>query len=548
MTQATERLFEFISRRGKSLPKGYGYQLDDSGNRFGLDVFAGPMRVDEAKMAVFVPYADGNARDGVGDLLEIGGIDHTRHAQNPIVLYDHGKEVTLPVGTAEHEGEYCIERDEQARTEGGWCHYYQGGQEGSHALFCEQLFDLQVKRLVRGGSLGYTITQAAKLPADPHSGTPEGLHLIRTKMLEFSVVVLPCNEDTVGKGYQREDVLYRLGMQNTAREILCLPQVCGKKLSHYLVKSLTPWLPPKKAQMGYEGKSCPCKGEGACQCPPQKTLPDERVKDSRMARTENTTGYAPGDKVAARELLRAGNFGAERYTFANPGERLDVVAVDPGGRILVRNKDRKTEYFSSAQLRKTKDMGAGKSVTELRKKYGKAHTSTNERLGNIGKDYQDEGLIGYGSVHFNPSTGEVWYNVGDWADEDAVAKVVEKFESVPGVKKVRVEAESSPKGPEWVEVHAAHKSLKGQRGKSLHALRKKYRPVAGVRRRLKKSTPGASMIHVRHKDVDAMREEADARGVKTHLAGEVPGGMKFKLTGDDESIDAVASLFGSRLS
>lgn len=685
MTNGTTRLSEFFRRRGKSLPKAYSYQLGEDAGRFGLDVFGGSeLRVDESRMAVFVPYADGNARDGVGDLLEVQGIDHTRHQRNPIVLYDHGKDVTLPVGSAEDPdtNEYSVEQDEHSRTEGGWCFYYQGkglggDERGSHALFCEQLFDLQCRKLVRGGSLGYTIIEASKLPADHRTGTPEGLHLIRTKMLEFSVVVLPCNEDTVGKAWdeQRANEWFRKGMQDATRRILCLPHVCGKRMSPYLVKSLAPWAPPRKSQMGYEGKSCKCDGTpGQCRCPnavkamlgtgtkaqssgsyrvmvgdsgtwveeassnsfaecsnyarvvlkPQgykkikivgpdgefevkqdapsqggrkkglgehsakmlrkratelcqqatqefgirvsvvedgrelgsykiqstdrtklparvlgdwlkdqgvtvagegssilliKSLPGAEQK-TRMAATANTTGYAPGDKVAARELLRAGNFGPSRYTFANPGDKLEVVASDPGGRILVRNPSGKTEYFSSAQLRKTKELEQEKSLAELRKHYGKAQGKPGHPIS---------------ITHM----GDIYSQSGRRGTSRKTGRPVMEYEDENGLRL-------------WMddrgEITESDKSFKGAQGKSLHALRKKYRPVGGVRRRLKKSTPGAAMVQVRHKDVAAMREEAEARGLKSHLVGEVPGGMKFKLMGDDENIDAVASLFGSRLS
>src|SRR5690606_24340062 len=67
-------------------------------------------------------------------------------------------------------------------------------------------------------------------------GTPKGLHLLKTLLLEVSAVVLPANQDTVAKA-------------------LSLPQVCGKPMSPMLVKSLAPYAPPRKAMMGYEGKA-----------------------------------------------------------------------------------------------------------------------------------------------------------------------------------------------------------------------------------------------------------------------------------------------------
>lgn len=253
-------LHSLIQKRGKNMPKGFAYQIGEDKGKFGMDVvMAGSPRIDESRMAAFIPYADGNARDGVGDLLEISGIDHTRHQQNPIVLYDHGKEVTLPVGTSEDPstGAYLIESDPVAKTEGGWCFFYQGkgfgtmfpsngetgrakGDNYDHALFCEQLFDLMAKKLIRGGSLGYTITEGQEIPPDYFRGTPQGLHLKRVKMLEFSAVVLPCNQDTVAKSLSLDKHI--LGMRDTARQILSLRGVRGKRLSPYLIKSLSPWV------------------------------------------------------------------------------------------------------------------------------------------------------------------------------------------------------------------------------------------------------------------------------------------------------------------
>jgi hypothetical protein len=124
--------------------------------------------------------------------------------------------------------------------------FYQGegivgverSKEYDHALFCEQLFHLLCKRLIRSGSIGYQVITARELPPDYERGTPKGLHLLSTLMLEGSVVVMPANMDTV-------------------RKMLCMPTICGKPKSPMLVKSLTPYSAPRKAQLGWE----PRKGE-----------------------------------------------------------------------------------------------------------------------------------------------------------------------------------------------------------------------------------------------------------------------------------------------
>ena len=269
------------ARSGKSLdPTQFSYKLagEDSVGHYGLDaiVVAEP-EVDEAKMCFWLPYADGNRRDGVGDLLEVGGIDHSRHVANPISLFDHGKQVVLPIGMVADPdtGEYKTEVDVVNKTARDYVHMYQGkGMKGverdkeyDHAVFCSQLFDLWVRKFVRGGSIGYQVMKAVQLAPDYENGTPQGLHLIRTKKLESSVVVMPANQSTVHKS---------MGWDG-AREVLCMNGVCGKPLSPYLIKSFSAYAPPAKAQLGWEprpgnvsGKdlahSCGCGCGGSCGC------------------------------------------------------------------------------------------------------------------------------------------------------------------------------------------------------------------------------------------------------------------------------------------
>jgi len=81
---------------------GVGYKLAPDARQYGLEVaFPDNLQINESKMSVIVPFADGNRRDGVGDLLEVVGINTERHIKNPIVLFDHGKQVSLPIALTE---------------------------------------------------------------------------------------------------------------------------------------------------------------------------------------------------------------------------------------------------------------------------------------------------------------------------------------------------------------------------------------------------------------------------------------------------------------
>lgn len=226
----------------------WGYKLHDGGSSYGLDVLAtqGGLSVNEKRMSVVIPFADGHRRDGVGDLLEVGGIDTSRHITNPLFLFDHGKTVTLPVAQCQDPdtSQYTVILNPVAKVATAEPFFYQGKglpgvdrqREYDHALFCQQLFDLIRQRFIRAGSIGYQVIKAMDLAPDYEKGLPKGLHLLKTLMLECSAVVLPCNQDTVSK-------------------MLALPKVCGKPLSPWLIKSLTPYAPPRKAQLGYDKKA-----------------------------------------------------------------------------------------------------------------------------------------------------------------------------------------------------------------------------------------------------------------------------------------------------
>ena len=235
---------DILNGRSKSLPTDmWSYKLTGPGGfQYGLDtIFAEDTPPpDEANMALWIPVADGQRRDGVGDLLEVGGIDVERHRKNPLCLFDHGKKVDLPIGLFETRDNhrYTFEIDPVTKSAGGWAYFYQGkdlmgvtqGKSYEHALFCEQTFDMACKRLIRGGSIGYQVKAARELQPDYEHGTPKGLHLLKILMLEGSLVVLPANMDTVGK---------------LLRDGVC----CGKSLSPYLVKSLEPYAPERKTMV-----------------------------------------------------------------------------------------------------------------------------------------------------------------------------------------------------------------------------------------------------------------------------------------------------------
>lgn len=265
MNQLSKIAADILNSREKYLPD-YCYKLADSGS-YGLDAtVGGDYVVNESEMSVTFPFASGRARDGVGDLLEIGGIRTERHALNPCVLLDHGKSTSLPIGLAEDPKTkaYTVFLDPITQTATVKAFFYQSLKDSAHSLFCEQVFDLMAKRYIRSGSIGYQIIQAKELPPNYEKGTPKGLHLLSVLMLEASAVVLPANQDTAGK-------------------MLSLPKVCGKPLSPYLVKSLAPYAPQKKATV-----SVPLANLPKTKIPPAKWKPGVGATKASLALLQDT--------------------------------------------------------------------------------------------------------------------------------------------------------------------------------------------------------------------------------------------------------------------
>lgn len=186
-------------------PLTYSYKLTTPGN-YGLDVVLGDdLQINEAEMSCWVNFADGNSRDGVGDVTEVAGINCERHRKNPIVLFDHGKHCQLPIALAEDPNtkQYTVEIRPDTRTAKAKCFFYQGkngdGLEKNHAQFCYDIFDMLSKKFIRGGSFAYQIIRAERLQPDYTQGTPPGLHLLATRLLELGPTVIPAHQDTVMK-------------------------------------------------------------------------------------------------------------------------------------------------------------------------------------------------------------------------------------------------------------------------------------------------------------------------------------------------------------
>lgn len=441
---APTELLTILNARSKDLNRQkYAYELGTPG-QFGLDVVVNEdPDVDESSMSFILPFADGRRRDGVGDLLEVGGINCERHQKNPVSLLDHGKQVLLPIGKCEDPatGAYTVEIDPVSKIARARVFIYQGkglantdpAKENEHALLCAQIFDLWAKRFIRAGSIGYQVVAGRELGPDYETGTPKGVHLLNVLMLECSTVVMPANMDTV-KGLRSPADL--------AKEVLCMGAVCGKPLSPVLVKSFSAFAPEKKVMLGWEGKSetvpVPLANIPDTKIPPPEWKPGVGAEKSLSATTAlilgalsaGTMGWTLGklmgwlsdhgvDEAEAQsaimDLQKRGNLEVngeniqkkelprqDKKAVEDPTADYRVVATGANGeRVLYRGPDKEIAYRLAYQAKKSGlynsvvlhgETTGPRKMKSLRGKYGeKASPSLSFRIYKVEKGNDDDG-------------------------------------------------------------------------------------------------------------------------------------------------------------
>lgn len=565
-----------LAARDKNLP-GYSYKLADG---YGLDMtFTDQLDIDEKKMAVWISYADGNRRDGVGDLLVVEGIDESRHRKNPIHLFDHGKSVTLPVGKVEdpETGRYCGIIDPVTKCAKDLVYYYQGtglpgidkASEYDHALFCQQVFHLLAQKFIRGGSIGYQVLQARELPPEPMYGTPKGLLLISVLKLESSTVVMPANADTVRKGLAPD-----------LREVLSMPYVCGKPLSPMLVKSLTPFASEKKAQLGYEGKAReevfqhaghrfvirevpkPFGGGetvwavfvpndprgGADSMWPSIEAAKQHIREGW---SEEKKGF-PSDDIdpdKARQILRDGEVNGKPLSDKQRGMFGAAAGEDKSlSPDTIREINQFVDSLKTVPQAKLTEALVQAGVPVINHEIGRnaqLNQLRNALLSNPHGNRYSVNRKAAPPAGPNDATVHTRQPYVQAQDASQIPKmgVRQKPDGYYVYDPTTGKDQFGPFFSEGIALRWAERLNMGK--KNVKELRKKYRRTAkGLVRRLKRSSPGSSVIYLAGKDLERARKEAEAKGIKFQHISSRNGTARVKLIGDDGAIDEVAKSYG----
>jgi hypothetical protein len=405
-------IIQFLDARSKNFPSldsiHYSYKL--AGSSFGIDVpIIRDLEIDESTQSLFIPAADGNRRDGVGDLVEVTGILTERHQKRPLILFDHGKSVQLPIARARkiaHQPDtYSFTVNMGEKTAGCRAYFYTGKEDCDESLGCKQydqavfsneIFDMCVQDMIGAGSIGYQIVDGEHIPPDYNRGIPQGMHLKSINLLEVSLVVLACNQDTVGVAKSLPYATKSLSTPNSypafdkIQSLLTGGRICGKPATPLLIKALEPYRATKKSTIisGWKAmhpvgckcakcakkleKSCSCSScsQGhACSCGTKHIEKSGDGYDLVSKKTGKPLGYHPTKEAARKqeEAIEISKHGKSLKDLRNKYKRPLPEQVDK----LEALKQRAGKVVPDALIRGVQEhlKPQDKSLSELRMKY-----------------------------------------------------------------------------------------------------------------------------------------------------------------------------------
>lgn len=249
--------------------------------------------------------------DRVGDVLHVPGIVTANHQRNPVVLFDHGKWFGWPVGkTMDPAGNYTVELGEHEATQTTF--FSQSLLEG------EQLYRLVEEGVISANSIGYRPLKAKRMPAQQGQLQRPGLFLAETELLEVSWVGVPANGDCI-------------------RAALSRSQVCGKSLSPFIRRALTPLVvkPRTIVRGGFEmSKSAKTAAAKTKADPTDPTAPDATPAPDAAAPETDAPKLPLGAEILTRThehlvaLVEYAQSEAQALENDAVGQLLDELAAD----------------------------------------------------------------------------------------------------------------------------------------------------------------------------------------------------------------------------
>lgn len=225
--------------------------------------------IDQTNMS-FPAVISTAVQDRVGDVLVPEGCLLEDYALNPVVLYGHQEveAVPFPIGKCRDANGVLSVHISPGRDVIARCFI---ARKGRWAEAAADVFHLVVEGVLNGVSVGF----------DPVAGEIEKLssggHLFkRWRLLEFSLVIIPCNQFAV-----------------VIRSYLERGRITGKRIHPMLVKSLAPYADKRKAQAnGVNLPSAP---------PAKQTQPTKHKEPPMSARRPSPSQFAMRALAAIRK-------------------------------------------------------------------------------------------------------------------------------------------------------------------------------------------------------------------------------------------------------
>ena len=198
---------------------GQCYKLAGDGASVALAVNTQPPDVDANRMSVGPVIISTPTPDRVNDIVIPAGVKLDNYRKNPVVLWEHGFQLTTPIAKSEDaDGNLTVFVD--GDTVKATSYFSQSNKES------EQIFSLLADKIIRATSVRFTPVKSTI------RRTEDGEYYVidECDLEEWSWVGIPCNPEA-------------------CREIIAKNRLAGSQIAEPILKSLASWAPPKPIQV-----------------------------------------------------------------------------------------------------------------------------------------------------------------------------------------------------------------------------------------------------------------------------------------------------------
>lgn len=151
------------------------------------------------------------AMDRGNDIVVTRGLQTGNHQANPVVYFDHGMSLTIPIAKAEDpDGRYTVEIGDGEAT--STTYFSQSLKEA------EDLYGLVSEGILRGWSIGFRPLAGEFLPIPEEKKNDPffipGIRFDSVELLEYSLCGVPMNQEALTRAYYRDRNALSVGIKS----------------------------------------------------------------------------------------------------------------------------------------------------------------------------------------------------------------------------------------------------------------------------------------------------------------------------------------------